>query len=101
MERAILSFLFLLRFLPPSLPPRRKSMSATPLPAPEYKERLYVHRGSLHHTVVKCPSCKLQSRLLWPGRLAAYPEGNFRFECHRCLLISSRMDLDVYSICHI
>ena len=76
-------------------------MSATPVPAPEYKERLYIHRGEPYFTVVICPGCKLNSRLLWPARLTAYPKGTFKFECSRCLLISSREDLDVHSICHI
>ena len=67
-------------------------MSATPVPAPEYKERLYMHRGAPCYTVVMCPGCKLQSRLLWPARLTEYPKGNFKFECPRCLLISSRMN---------
>ena len=77
-------------------------MSATPVPAPEqFKERLYVHRGSLYYTIVMCPGCKLQSRLLWPARLTSYPKGIFKFECPRCQLIISRADLDANSICHI
>jgi hypothetical protein len=76
-------------------------MSTTPAPTTDYKERLYMYRGSLYFTVVICPGCKLNSRLLWPTRLTKYPSGTFKFECPRCLRISSREDLDVHSICHI
>jgi hypothetical protein len=76
-------------------------MSATQVPAPEYKDRLYTHHGEPCFTVVICPGCKLTSRLLWPARLATYPKGTFKFECPRCLRITSREELDAYSICHI
>jgi len=36
-------------------------MSATPVPAAEYKDRLYVHQGALYFTVVICPGCKLKT----------------------------------------
>ena len=76
-------------------------MSATPVPAPEYKERLYIYQGSAYFTIVVCPRCKLNARLLWPARLATYPEVDFKFECPRCLRITKQSELDVHSICHI
>ena len=75
-------------------------MSTKPVLAPEYKDRLYKDKGSLYFTVVVCPGCKLSCRLLWPARLTEYPTGTFKFECPRCLRISSREDLDIHNICH-
>ncbi len=77
-------------------------MSTTPVPAPEYKERLYKDsHGHLYFTMVVCPHCKLNSRLLWPARLTSYPKETFKFECPRCYVVTSRADLDANSICHI
>jgi len=77
-------------------------MSATPVPAPEFKERLYKDQhGHPYFTMVVCPHCKLNSRLLWPARLTKYPTHTSKFECARCLRITSSDELDVRSICHI
>lgn len=64
-------------------------MSATSVPTPEYVERLYMHRGEAYFTVVVCPHCKLNCRLLWPARLTAYPKGTFESRVP-CGLDSSR-----------
>jgi len=76
-------------------------MSATPILA-AYKDRLYKdNHGHLYFTLVKCPCCKLQSRLLWPARLMEYPKTPFKFECGGCHQITPSADLSVYDICHI
>ena len=76
-------------------------MSATPVPAPEYKERLYKLRGDLYFTMVVCPHCKLNSRLLWPARLTSYPKGMFKFECGGCRQITPSTDLDICDVVQI
>jgi len=70
-------------------------MSATPVPAPQYKEKLYKDKhGHPYFTLVNCPCCKLRSRLLWPARLTEYPKGMFKFECGGCRQITPSTDLD-------
>jgi len=76
-------------------------MSATPVPAP-YKEKLYKDRnGDSYYTVVRCPCCRLQSRLLWPARLTSYPLGMFKFECYGCRQITPSTELGLRDICQI
>jgi hypothetical protein len=76
-------------------------MSSTPVPVTEFKERLFKDQhGHPYFTMVVCPHCKLNSRLLWPTRLTSYPKGMFKFECGKCLRITQSTELDVHSICH-
>lgn len=42
--------------------------------ATTYRAKLFIKNGASYFTMVYCPACNLQFRLLWPATILNYPE---------------------------
>jgi ribosomal protein S27E len=42
--------------------------------ATTYRAKLFTKNGASYFTMVYCPACNLQFRLLWPATILNYPE---------------------------
>lgn len=48
---------------------------STPLSVEPYRAKVWKNkRGERHFTLVYCPACNLEFRLLWPVTLLNYPD---------------------------
>ena len=57
---------------------------ATPSPTP-YRAKLFMSEGESYFTLVTCPRCRVDFRLLWPVTVLNYPENsNLHLKCPRC-----------------
>ena len=60
------------------------TLSAIPSPTP-YRSKLFISKGESYFTLVTCPRCRVDFRLLWPVTVLNYPENsNLHLKCPRC-----------------
>jgi hypothetical protein len=80
-------------------------MAATPfaIPSPTpYRTKLFISKGESHFTLVTCPQCKVDFRLLWPVTVRNYPENsNLHLKCPRCQDSFNSDHLLTSKVCHI
>jgi len=57
---------------------------ATPSPT-RYRAKLFMSEGDSYFTLVACPRCRVDFRLLWPVTVLNYPKNsNLHLKCPRC-----------------
>jgi len=76
---------------------------AAPLSGETYRAKPRKNkRGETHFTLVYCPACNLQFRLLWPVVLVTYPEKKtFHLKCPGCERSFSSDQLAADNIFHV
>jgi ribosomal protein S27E len=74
---------------------------STPAATP-YRAKLFKARGEYYFTMVHCPGCSLEFRLLWPVAVLTYPEkANLLVKCPGCQLSINSDQLAPGRLCHI
>jgi hypothetical protein len=69
---------------------------------PPYRTKLLMARGENYFTMVHCPACKLEFRLLWPATLLSYPRNVvLHFKCPGCQASFNSEQLAPGKLCHI
>jgi hypothetical protein len=64
--------------------------------------KLFKSNGEDYFTMVHCPGCNLEFRLLWPGTLLRYPEkANLHLKCPGCAHSFTSRQLAAGKLCHI
>jgi hypothetical protein len=68
-----------------------------PLSAEPYRAKLWKNkRGETYFTLVHCPACNLEFRLLWPVTLLTYPEKKTpHMKCPGCQRSFTSLDLPI------
>jgi hypothetical protein len=68
-----------------------------PLSAEPYRAKMWKNkRGEMYFTLVYCPACNLEFRLLWPVTLLTYPEKKtLHMKCPSCQHCFTSLDLRI------
>jgi hypothetical protein len=76
-------------------------MSA-PQTATPYRAKLFMSRGESYFTMVHCPGCQVEFRLLWPVSVLKYPEkAVLHLKCPACQAQFNSDQLAAGKLCHI
>jgi hypothetical protein len=68
-----------------------------PLSAEPYRAKLWKNkRGEMYFTLVYCPACNLEFRLLWPVTLLTYPKKKTPYpKCPGCQHSFTSLDIPI------
>jgi ribosomal protein S27E len=68
-----------------------------PLSAEQYRAKLWKNkRGGSYFTLVDCPACNLEFRLLWPAAVLTYPERQTLYmKCPGCRHSFTSLDVKI------